>query len=128
VWRSHIAPIIEWGANTLSKHAASRVATRTPLTHAHHQAAWNERNPDHRQRLSRAEFAQLPNSCRDCGTPLTDGRRRYCDGCRARRLAEHGPAARQRASEVLARLRAEQQDPAHGGRAAEIRGRKNAAH
>jgi hypothetical protein len=29
---------------------------------------------------------------------------------------------------VLAQLRAEQRDPAHGGRAAQIRGRKNAAH
>jgi hypothetical protein len=29
---------------------------------------------------------------------------------------------------VLAQLRAEQRDPAHGGRAAQIRGAKNAAH
>jgi hypothetical protein len=29
---------------------------------------------------------------------------------------------------VLAQLRSEQRNPAHGGRAAEIRGRKNAAH
>jgi hypothetical protein len=37
-------------------------------------------------------------------------------------------AARERGFQVLAQLRAEQQDPAHGGRAAEIRGAKNAAH
>ncbi|MGZ6725491.1 MAG: hypothetical protein ACXVHK_31660 [Solirubrobacteraceae bacterium] len=35
---------------------------------------------------------------------------------------------RDTAAVVLARLRAEQQDPAHGGRAARIRGAKNAAH
>jgi hypothetical protein len=38
-----------------------------------------------------------------------------------------GPAARQRAAEVLAQLRSEQRDPAHGARATELRGRTNAA-
>lgn len=55
-------------------------------------------------------------------------RRRYCETCRADQLRQQGPAARQRAGEVLARLRAEQQDPAHGCRAAALRGTKNAAH
>ena len=59
---------------------------------------------------------------------LGDRRRRYCETCRADQLRQQGPAARQRAGEVLARLRAEQQDPAHGGRAAALRGTKNAAH
>jgi len=128
VWRSHIAPVVEWTANTLAKHATSRVPTRSPLTHTHHRAAWNERKPDRRQRRRRAEFARLPDTCRDCGAPLPDRRRRYCNECSTRRFADQGPAARERAGEVLAQLRSEQQDPAHGRRAAETRGRKNAAH
>jgi hypothetical protein len=38
------------------------------------------------------------------------------------------PAARRNAADVLASLRAEQRDPGHGGRAARLRGEKNAAH
>ncbi len=127
-WRGHVAPIVEWVAHTLGRHSSSRLPLRTPLTRRNWKQAWDERAPDHRRRRSRTEFIALPNTCRDCGTSLTDRRRRYCDDCRAQRLREQGPAARQRAGEVLAQLRAEQRDPAHGGRAAEIRGRKNAAH
>jgi CRISPR-associated endonuclease Cas1 len=128
VWRAHVAPVVEWTANTLARHASSRVPVRSPLTRTHHRAALDERLPDRRQRASRSDFAVLPNTCRECGAPLTDRRRRYCDKCRAHRFAAQAPAARQRAGEVLARLRAEQHDPAHGGRAAELRGAKNAAH
>jgi CRISPR-associated endonuclease Cas1 len=128
VWRSHIAAVIEWTANVLAGHARSRVPTRSPLTRSHHRAALDERLPDRRQRRSRSEFAQLPATCRDCGASLTDRRRWYCEDCRARRFQERAPAARQRAAEVLAQLRSEQQDPAHGGRAGLLRGRKNAAH
>jgi hypothetical protein len=43
-------------------------------------------------------------------------------------LANHVAGSRDRAATVLAQLRAEQRDPAHGGRAAQIRGSKNAEH
>jgi CRISPR-associated endonuclease Cas1 len=128
VWRSQIAPVVEWTANTINKHSSSRVPTRSPLTHAHHRAAWDERAPDRKRRQRRADFAKLPNTCRECGTPQSDGRRRFCPECQEQRFLEQGPAARERASEVLARLRAEHRDPAHGGRAAGLRGSKNAAH
>jgi CRISPR-associated endonuclease Cas1 len=127
-WRKHIAPVVEWVAHTLNTHSSSRLPLRTPLTRRNRKEAWDERAPDRRQRQSRAEFVMLPNTCRDCGAHLPDRRRRYCHECRARSLHEQGPAARQRAREVLAQLRAEQRDPAHGGHAAEARGRKNAAH
>ncbi len=126
-WREHIGPVVEWVAHMLVKHSASRLPFRTPITRRNWKQAWDERMPDHRRR-SQAEFVVLPNTCRDCGTPLQDRRRRYCDDCRAQRLRVQGPAARHKAAEVLAQLRAEQRDPAHGGRAAEIRARKNAAH
>jgi CRISPR-associated endonuclease Cas1 len=128
VWRSHVAPVVEDVAHTLADYSSSKLPALTPLTRRNRKQAWDERAPDRRRRRSRSEFAQLPSTCRDCGSPLDDRRRGYCDECRARRFAEQGPAARQTAAAVLAQLRAEQRDPAHGGRAAEIRGRKNAAH
>ena len=70
----------------------------------------------------------LPATCPDCGAPIHDRRRRYCDDCRSVRVARRGDRARETAQTVLAQLRAEQRDPAHGGRAAQIRGTKNAAH
>jgi len=128
VWRSHVAPVVEWTANTLAGYAGSSVPRRTPLTRTRHRAALDERLPDRRKRASRSGFAQLPNTCRDCGAPLSHRRRRYCDNCRRQRFTEQAPTARERAGETLARLRAEQQDPAHGGRPAQLRGLKNAAH
>jgi CRISP-associated protein Cas1 len=128
LWRTHIAPVVEWTANTLAKHARSRVPSRAPLTRAHHRAALDERLPDRRQRASRSEFAALPNTCRDCGEPLPDRHRRYCNECRERRFREQAQRGRKSAAAVLAQLRSETRDPAHGGKAAEARGRKNAAH
>jgi hypothetical protein len=128
LWRSHIAPVVEWTANTLARYASSSVPIRSPLTHAHHRAAWEERAPVHERRQRRTDFPHLPNTCRECGAPLTDGRRRLCPECQEQRFRQQGPSARERASAVLAQLRAERRDPVHGGRAAELRGSKNAAH
>jgi CRISPR-associated protein Cas1 len=127
-WGQHIAPEVEWVAHTLTKHSSARLPLRTPLTRRNRKEAWDERAPDRRRRRSRAEFVALLNTCRDCGAPLPDRRRRYCDEHRAERFAKQGPGARERAAQVLAQLRAEQRDPAHGGRAAVARGAKNAAH
>jgi hypothetical protein len=49
-------------------------------------------------------------------------------GDRQQRWTNNATEGRDTAATVLARLRAQQQDPAHGGRAARIRGTKNAAH
>jgi CRISPR associated protein Cas1 len=128
VWRLHVAPAVEWTANALARHASSWVPTRSPLTRAHHRAALDERLPDRRQRASRSDFAALPNTCRECGAPLPDRRRRYCCEHRRERFTRRASAGRARAAEVLAQLRSEQRDPAHGGQAAKLRGTKNAAH
>ncbi len=128
VWRSHVAPVIEQAAHTLAGYSTSRQPELTPLTRRNWKRAWDQRAPDRRQRRTRSEFAALPSTCRDCGASLPDRRRRYCDDCRAERFANGAPAGRQRAAEVLAQLRTEQHDPAHGGRAAQLRGQKNAAH
>jgi CRISPR-associated endonuclease Cas1 len=127
-WRHHIAPVVEGLAHSLAQTTTRPAETAAPLTGAQRRAAWHDRSPGRRQRQSRAATPELPNACRDCGTHLPDRRKRYCDHCRAERWAAHSGLGRDNAASVLARLRAEQRDPAHGGRAAEIRGAKNAAH
>jgi len=56
----------------------------------------------------------LPASCRDCGTPLTDRRRRHCNKCR-RVFAKHVSAGRDKAATVPAQLRAKQTRPGARG-------------
>ena len=127
-WRHHIGPVVEGAAHALAKAATSPVPIASPLTGAPRRAAWDDRAPDRKRRQSRAAMPELANACRDCGTYLPDRSKRYCDECRSRRWTRQAEKGRENAASVLARLRAEQRDPAHGGRAAEIRGRKNAAH
>ena len=127
-WRHHIAPIAEGIAQQLAHSQPMTVTISAPLTRAQHHAAWGDRAPNRKRRQSRSATRALPNACRDCGTHLPDRRKRYCDHCRNQRWAQHAETGRENAAAVLARLRSEQRDPAHGGRAAEIRGRKNAAH
>jgi CRISPR-associated endonuclease Cas1 len=127
-WRHHAAPVVEAIAHSLIRSMNGRSMTPTPLTRAQHRAAWDDRAPDRVHRQKRAATPILPNACRDCGTHLPDRRRHYCEDCRANRWENQMAKRRENAAAVLARLRAEQRDPGHGGRAAEIRGRKNAAH
>ena len=126
-WRHHIAPVIEGIAHILAS-SIRGAEISTPLTHAQHHAAWNDRAPNRKRRQTKASTPMLPHVCRDCGTQLADRRKRYCAHCRAQRWATHAEQGRDNAASVLARLRAEQRDPAHGGHAGEIRGRKNAEH
>jgi len=127
-WRFHIGPVVEGIAQALAQNARRPAAIAAPLTKAQHLAAWETRAPDRERRQPRAANLSLPNACRDCGTVLTDRRRRYCDECRAARWTHHASYGRESAARVLARLRTEQRDPAHGGPAAVTRGCKNAAH
>ena len=127
-WRREIAPIVERVAHTLVQHSPARLPHLTPLTGSNWKAAWDERNPHRSKRQARTSGLALPNTCRDCGGELPTRRHRYCEECRTRRWRETAPCGRQNAQRVLAGLRAEQRDPGHGGRAAELRGSKNAAH
>jgi hypothetical protein len=127
-WRRETAPIVERVAHTLSRHSPARLPHLTPLTGSNWKSAWDERNPHRTQRQPWTGGLALPNTCRDCGGELPTRRHRYCDGCRARRWSESAPRGRQNAQRVLAGLRADQRDPGRGGRAAELRGSKNAAH
>jgi CRISPR-associated endonuclease Cas1 len=127
-WRHHIAPVVEAAATAFAESAARPVTIATRLTGARRRAAWDRRKPERKHRQPAAATPALANACRNCGAHLPDRRRRYCDACRTHRWRQDATRGRESAGEVLARLRAEQRDPAHGGRAAEIRGRKNAAH
>ena len=104
VWRSQIASVVEWTANTLAKHARSRVPTRAPLTRAHHRAALDERLPARKPRKAPVKLA-LPPTCRGCGAPLTDGRRAHCESCRRQRFIEQASRSRRTVSDVSAELR-----------------------
>ena len=93
VWRSHVAPVVEWTANTLAKHARSRVPTRAPLTRAHHRAALDERLPDRKPR----------KDARQAGAPAdVPGVRQGADGrppaATARTAGANGGSSRHRAA------------------------------
>jgi hypothetical protein len=127
-WRHHVAPIVEQTAHALADSTTARLPLLTPLTQANQRAARDKRGPNRHTRVRAGTTLALPVSCPDCGAAVPDRRRRYCEECTAQRVARRGDRARETAQAVLAGLRAEQRDPAHGGRAAQIRGTKNAAH
>jgi hypothetical protein len=124
-WRTLTAPYVERVSHLLS--VGTDRALSSPLTGAAGLAAWDDRKPGRKQRRT-APLPALPSTCRDCGAELPSRRHRYCVGCRKRRWEQQASRARRNAAEVLASLRAEQRDPGHGGRAAQLRGEKNAAH
>jgi hypothetical protein len=127
-WRNHVAPVVEQAAHDLADSSRARLPRATPLTRSNQRASWDQRAPGRESRAKRAGHLTLPDSCRDCGGPVPRRGRRYCDQCRRDQTAAHVAKGREKAQAVLAQLRAEQRDPAHGGRAATIRGTKNAAH
>ena len=120
-WSRHAAPLAEDLAHAIAASSPAKIPLLTPLTRRNHQEALAERQPGRRTHVPAGSTLALPRTCPDC-------RRRYCDGCRAARIARRGDRGRANGQTVLAQLRAEQRDPAHGGRAAKIRGAKNAAH
>jgi CRISPR-associated endonuclease Cas1 len=104
VWRSHVAPVAEWTANTLANHARSRVPSRAPLTRAHHRAALDERLPARKPRKEPVK-PTLPPTCRECGKPLTGRRRPYCENCRRERWIEQASRSRRTAADMSGELR-----------------------
>jgi len=124
VWGSHVAPVAEHVAQMLA-HATDQPLP-TKLTQEERVAAWTLRRM--RQPKSRTSAPRLPSTCRDCGGELPDRRHRYCSGCRDRRWGAAGQTGRVKAAQMLEELRHRGYDPAHGGRAAQLRGQKNAAH
>jgi CRISPR-associated endonuclease Cas1 len=127
-WRGHAAPLAEDLAHAFAASSPGKLPLLTPLTRRNQREALDERLPLRRTHVPAGVALALPASCPDCGAPIRDRRRRYCADCTSVRVARRGDRARQTAHTVLAQLRAEQRDPGHGGRAAQLRGTKNAAH
>jgi CRISPR-associated endonuclease Cas1 len=125
VWRESVAPIVEHVAHDLARASDVGVVASNPAG-ARRRAARRGAAGPAPARAIRA--APLPSTCRACGASLDDRRRRYCDPCRRATAAKAGEGGRSVAAAVLAQLRSDGRDPAHGGEAAKARGEKNAAH
>jgi len=118
-WAKAVAPWAEWTAKRMLTGGSegSRITLPTPLTGANRRIG--------RGLLPTATAAALPKPaaiCRGCGLALEDQRRRSCPVCLPQvkmrvstGFLEAGPAE-------LARLRANNADPAHGGNAGEHEG------
>lgn len=124
VWGDHISPIAERVAQLLA-HAVDEPLP-TKLTHSEHVEAWAGQGTRGPRKASKP--ARIPQRCKDCGAQLPNQRHRCCENCREERWGKAGKVGRQTAASVLRQLRAEGLDPAHGGRAGQVRGKKNAAH
>jgi CRISPR-associated endonuclease Cas1 len=125
IWKEQVAVAAERVAQLFAHAADEPLPTR--LTQQERVAAWDRRRPVS-QRNSGSRSARLPDTCRDCGSELPDRRHRYCLLCRNRRWSKAGETGRDIAAGVLRQLREDGRDPAHGGRAAKLRGGKNATH
>jgi len=125
-WATHAGPIVETACQSLTSHADAPVDVPTALSHTNRARAWDQRRT--RAASTRTAAVELPATCRDCGAALPTRRHRYCPPCRKTRFHTSAPDGRAIAATVLAQLRQNGQDPAHGGHAAVIRGHKNAEH
>jgi CRISPR-associated protein Cas1 len=124
-WRPSVAPVAERVARLIAE-SAGHATPPTPLTQSTRRAALGRRSARKQRRSTRS--MRLPATCRGCGDNLTDKRRHYCATCLRERFTDVSERGRPAAAAVLARLRADGRDPAHGGDAAVSRGKKNAAH
>ncbi len=124
-WRDRIGPVVEAVAQRMADAGSELGELPTPLTSSKRQTAWDERRV--RPSKGRLKTASVPKACTDCGRPLT-GTRKSCDACLRSRFEDRREVGRAAASAVLAELRHDGRDPAHGGEAGRRRGRKNAVH
>jgi len=144
-WAKAIAPIAEWVAQRLaqavppipvvsdtselgiftmisSRPPASAAAKRTkPLATPLTQTNRSRGRQGFRRRAAHASSPdagkRLLHACVQCGTLLPSSERQYCDDCLPERRAELLPTFSQTGPAALARRRALQEDPAHGGAA-----------
>ena len=121
--RRPVAQIVEHAAHLLAAKANGRVPRLTPLTRANYQAGW-----DKRRAAGPEEPRPATRSCASCGVAIPLAKARLCDPCRAAKNTTRLAENRSSALAVLARMRAEHQDPAHGGEAGQRRAAKNATH
>ena len=123
-WAAAAAPIAERLARQLlRKGNAQKVVGRqqpTPLTQTN-RSKGREAIRKRSARSSRSKQASIAKTCVVCGADLPGRQRRYCTDCRPIRSRD----AVAKAHEVLRERRLAGSDPAHGGRAAKLRGKRN---
>ena len=125
-WAAAVAPIAERLARQLlGKGNAQKTAGRpqpvpTPLTQAN-RSKGRDAIRKRAARSSRSKQAVISKTCVVCGADLRGRQRRYCTTCRPIRSLD----AVAKAHEVLRARRLAGDDPAHGGNAAKLRGKRN---
>ncbi|MGH8945024.1 MAG: CRISPR-associated endonuclease Cas1, partial [Acidimicrobiia bacterium] len=123
-WAQAVAPVAERVAQMLAQAPGSRVVrVATPLTQETRRTAqeWKRAHKDPRRELSRIRVPRY--RCKDCGKALSNKDRAYCNACLPQFEERQHEVLVEYGQETLARLRAERRDPAHGGDAAQKRGR-----
>ena len=125
-WAAAVAPVAERLARQLLGKGKARKTTRrpqpvpTPLTQAN-RSKGRDAIRKRAARSSQSKQAAIPKTCVVCGADLRGRQRRYCTACRPIRSLD----AVAKAHEVLRPRRLAGDDPAHGGKAAKLRGRRN---
>jgi CRISPR-associated endonuclease Cas1 len=115
-WRAIVGPIAEHVAARLLADVGA--VAPTPIS-GRNRSRGRGRDEPPRRRPDPKPAA----SCQTCGGSVV-GARRTCDACLPERQAEQVAEFQAAGSKSLAELRAAREDPAHGGGAGEIRGRK----
>jgi CRISPR-associated endonuclease Cas1 len=152
IWAKAVAPIAEEVAQTLfaareTPPMMMSAPTGQPARSANVRAApsrkgerlptkLTERNRSHgrdghrraSQRVAVLPRPDLPSPYVSCGVLLPSSERQYCDDCLPERRTELAETFQVAGPQVLAKLRAQGADPAHGGDSGQQRGRTNAQH
>ncbi len=126
-WAEAVAPVAERVTQMLLSDSVRGQKGRmpTPLTQANRRAG-RDRVRRQLKRPVQEHGLDLPRACKNCGILLDDPYRLYCDECLPHRRKESIASFAAAGPAGLALLRAQGQDPAHGGNAARKRGVRNA--
>jgi len=125
-WGQAVAHVVEYVVQSLMRGVdrtqRTRVLLPTPLTQSNRSAGRDglRRHP----RKVVVPAAAMPQACRNCGTLLDRTDRLFCNECLPEQYRESRQNALAAGRQVLAHLRYKGQDPAHGGQAAQKRGKR----
>jgi CRISPR-associated endonuclease Cas1 len=124
-WAHAVAPLVEGVVQALLQDTGGTRLTRpfsTPLTQSNRSAGRDglRRHP----RKAVAPVPAMPQACRNCGILLERTDRIFCDECLPEEYRESREKALATGRQALANLRDQGQDPAHGGEAAQKRGKR----
>jgi CRISPR-associated endonuclease Cas1 len=122
-WAQRIAPVAEWAAKTFAAAPGNKIRKIPTLLTQDQRSAGRDglrRNP----RKATVPTLAIPQACRNCGVLLDRADRAFCEECLPEQYGESRRKSLAAGRQVLARLRDNEQDPAHGGQAAQKRGKR----